>query len=252
MIPSLVVDDEPKNISMLCKLLEDFCPGVQVVGSARNMADARELILKLQPKLVLLDVEMPEGSGLDLLDSFTELPFKVIFVTAYRTYALDAFRYASVDYLLKPVDIEQLQKAVARALKRIQEKAHAQDYLQLKQNLEAKALLEQKIILQRNIEQYPVKLKDISYCIAEGSYTHIHLRDGSTFLSSRNLKDFEALLPAAYFHRIHHGHLINLGHIIRIQKTKTCQVVMQDGRILEISGRRKTVALEKIRQHMQI
>ncbi len=239
MITAIIVDDEQKSISTLQKIISDYCTYVKIIGTTDNIMSAHSLILSLKPQLVFLDVEMPYGNGFDLLNTFDDINFEVIFITAYNQYAITAFKYASIDYLLKPVNITQLQEAIVRADKRITEKTNAQNYILLKQNLQVENANEQRIILTDNNEQHLIKINDISYCIADGSYTFIHLVNNKRYYASKNLKEFEDMLPTDYFFRIHYGHIINIRHISKLQKGRSGSVIMQDGKELEIAARRK-------------
>jgi two-component system, LytTR family, response regulator len=247
MITAVIIDDEQKNISMLISLLQDYCPQVCLLGSARSAAEGKQLIEDLKPQLVLLDVEMPYGSGFDLLQSIPGLQTEVIFITAYDQYALNAFRYAALDYLLKPVNIEQLCEAVQRAGQKIKEKNTMRNYELLLHNLDEKDISKQSIALNDKGQQHLVQLADIIYIIADGSYTHIHTRKRS-FVSTKNLKDFEQMLPAGIFCRIHHGHIVNKRQIDKIQKGRGGAVLMKDGRKLEIAVRRKEEFLKMLKE----
>lgn len=239
MIRAIIVDDEQKSISTIHKIVMDYCAGVSIAGTADNIGSAAELIATLKPQLVFLDVEMPYGNGFDLLDSLAEINFEIIFITAYNQYAITAFKYASIDYLLKPVNITQLQAAIARADKRITDKANAANYLLLQQNLKTANTGDQRIILADSNGQHFITIKDICYCIADGSYTFIHMVNGKRHYASKNLKEFEDMLPQDVFFRIHHGHIVNVKHVNKVQKGRTGSVLMSDGKELEIAARRK-------------
>ena len=239
MITAIIVDDEPKNVSTLQKFLVDYCPQVEVLGIAMNSIAAKELIAFKKPQLVFLDVEMPYGSGFDLLKSLSEIDFEVIFITAFDHYALNAFRFAAIDYLLKPLNINELKIAVDRAEQRLTEKSSVENYKLLLQNLNEKDVSEQQIILTDNKGQHVFKLKEILYCIADGSYTDVHLIDSKIFTSTKNLKEFEDELPKELFCRIHHGHIVNVSHIKEVRKGRGGSVIMCDKRELEIAVRRK-------------
>lgn len=239
MITAIIVDDEQKSILTLQKIIEDYCEGVKVIGVAENIITARELILSHHPQLVFLDIEMPFGSGFELLKSFDNITFEIVFVTAYDQYAVTAFKYASIDYLLKPIDIGELQETVLRVHKRVAEKSNAENYFILKQNLAAVNRQDQHIMLAGKNDSSPVKISEISYCVADGSYTFIHLVDKQRFHTSKNLKEYEEMLPADSFFRIHYGHIINLQHIVKLRKGRTGSVIMRDGKELEIAARRK-------------
>ncbi len=248
MITAVIIDDEKKSVSTLTKFLEDYCPAVKVLGTADSAKTGKQLIMNTKPQLVFLDVEMPYGSGLDLLESFTTIEFETIFITAFNHYAINAFRYAALDFLLKPVNIPQLKEAVNRAIQRITEKSSVKNYRLLLENLKEHDAGEQKIVLTDSKGQHFIKLNDIMYCIADGSYTHVYLNDSKSFLSSRNLKEFEDMLPKSVFCRIHHGHLINIFQISKVIKGRGGNVIMRDGRELEIAVRRKDDFLKLIKK----
>ena len=250
MITALLVDDEPKNITTLAHFLHAYCPDVAVAGTANEIHTARQLIDSLKPQLVFLDVEMPYGSGFDLLQSLPSIDFEVVFVTGFNQYAINAFRFAALDYLLKPVNIEQLIDTVNRAVVRIDEKNSVAQYQTLLSNLAAQNTASQKITLTEKNERYFVALSDIMYCVAEGSYTHVHTLN-KTFLSSHNLKEFENMLPASLFFRIHHGHLVNTAFIQKFQSGRGGLVVMRDGKELEVAVRRKEEFLKQLNAQRQ-
>jgi two-component system LytT family response regulator len=238
MIKAIIIDDEQRNVSTLSHLLVDNCPQVQVCGLADNAKSGRELIEALKPQLVFLDIEMPYGNGFDMLRSLEKIDFEIIFITAFDQYAINAFRYAAVDYLLKPIDEEMLRDAVRKAEARINSRRSIQNYELLVKNMEEQNAGSQKIILNEVGKQHVIALADIMYCIADGSYTHIHTAKRN-FVSTRKLKEFEQMLPQSIFYRIHHGHIINVNYIDKLQKGSGNTVLMQDGRELEIAVRRK-------------
>lgn len=248
MITAVIIDDEKKSVSTLKKFLTDFCPEVNVLGIADSAKTGYKLITEAKPQLVFLDVEMPYGSGLELLESFNTIDFETIFITAFNHYALNAFRFAALDFLLKPVNITQLKEAVNRAIHRIAEKSSVKNYQLLLENLKEQDTGEQKIALTDSRGQHFIKLNDIIYCIADGSYTHIYLSDSKSFLSSRNLKEFEDMLPKSLFCRIHHGHIVNVTQVSKVIKGRGGSVVMRDGKELEIAVRRKDDFLKLIKK----
>jgi len=245
MITAVIIDDEQKNVSMLVSLLQQYCPQVTLLGTANSAAAGKKLIESLSPQLVFLDVEMPYGNGFDLLQSMPGIDAEVIFITAFDQYALTAFRYAALDYLLKPVNIEELEGAIGRAEQKIKEKNTIRNYELLLRNLEEKDTIKQTIALTDRGQQHLVALGDIMYVIADGSYTHIHTVN-KVIVTTRNLKDFENIFPTAIFCRIHHGHIINKHHIAKIQKGKGGHVIMKDGKVLDIAFRRKEDFLKMV------
>lgn len=238
MITTIIIDDERNNITMLSGLLKTFCPQVSLLGNADNVEEGRELIETLRPELILLDIEMPYYSGFDLLRSLPRLEAEIIFITAYDHYAIDAFRYAALDYLLKPVNIEQLENAITKAEQRLKEKKTTRNYELLLHNLDKKETENKAIMITEKGEQHFIQFAEIKYIIANGSYTHIHT-DKRIFVSTRNLIDYEEILPRSIFCRIHNGHIVNKKHIIKVQKGRGGAAIMKDGRVLEIAVRRK-------------
>jgi two-component system LytT family response regulator len=247
-INAIVVDDEQKSRSSLRKLLTDFCTDVNVIAEAADINEAQAHIEKMKPDLVFLDVEMPYGTGFDLLERMGEINFEVVFITAYSQYAIDAFKYASIDYILKPVDIDTLSRAVERAKERLLTKQSIADYKKLLQQVQKQTDGDIRIQLSAVKEQHLVKCSEILCCVADGSYTNVYITGGRKFYSSRNLKQFVAELPASIFYRIHNGHLVNMNHIQKIIKGHGGSVVMSDGRALEIAVRRKEDFLETMKQ----
>ena len=238
MITAIIIDDEPKSVFTLNSFLESHCPNVQVLGSANNAKTGKELIDSKHPQLVFLDIEMPLGSGFDLLGSLPEIKFEVVFITAYNQYAISAFRFSALDYLLKPLRISELKEAVAKAEKRIAEKASKHNYELLLRNMTENNAAHKKIAIADKGEQTLVQMDELMYLIADGNYTKL-VTTTRTLLSSKNLKDFEELLPQDLFFRIHHGHMVNMQFVTKAQKGRGGAVQMKDGKVLEISVRRK-------------
>jgi len=247
MITAVIIDDEQKNVSMLTGLLQQYCRQVTLLGIANNSAAGKKLIEGLKPQLVFLDIEMPYGSGFDLLQSMPGTDVEIIFITAFSQYAINAFRYAALDYLLKPVNIQELEDAVERAKEKINGKNAIRNYELLLRNHDEKDASKQTISITDKGEQYLVQLADIMYIIADGSYTHIHTVN-KVIVTTKNLKDFENMFPATIFCRIHHGHLLNKNHIAKVRKGRGGIVLMKDGRALEISIRRKEDFMKMIQK----
>jgi len=238
MITAVIIDDEQNSVQMLKALLAEHCPGVQLAGCANSAKSGKELISTVKPQLVFLDIEMPLGSGFELLRSMQVIDFEIIFITAYNQYAIKAFRFSALDYLEKPVKIAQLVAATEKAMKRIKEKTATRDYELLLRNMNEQNPARQKLAFSERGQQFLVAMEDIMYLLADGNYTHVHTT-AKVFLSSRNLKDFEELLPDHLFYRIHNTHMVNLQFITKVQKGRIGVVTMKDGKTLEIAARRK-------------
>jgi two-component system, LytTR family, response regulator len=238
MIKAIIIDDEPKSVFTLRSFLEQHCQELTVAGSADNAKSGKALIETVKPQLVFLDIEMPMGSGFDLLNSLPSIEFEIIFITAYNQYAINAFRFSALDYLLKPLRISQLMEAVDKATARIKDKTKTRNYDLLLRNMNEQNSAKQKLAFTEKGEQFLVPMDDIMYLVAEGNYTSVHTPE-KTFMSTKNLKDFEDILPLDLFCRIHHGHMVNLQFIAKMQKARGGVVTMKDGKTLEISIRRK-------------
>ena len=246
MINCLIVDDEPRNVSILRKMLERYCTGITVTGEATTIAAATALIRTSTPQLVFLDIEMRRGNAFDLLDQLGPVNFEIIFVTAFDSYAIKAFRYNALDYLLKPIDVGDLKLAVEKAARRIGEQAINQRLDKFMDSIRGAATVA-KIALPVNDGLMFYAVKDIVYCSAEGGYTWFGFVTGKSLLVSGTLKEFEDMLPPDVFCRIHNSHLVNVDHVKKYHRGKGGIVEMTDGKTLEISFRRKDDFLNRLK-----
>lgn len=246
MIRAVLIDDEPKNISILEKMLDQFCPEVEVVGTAGESRSGAAIIRHEKPELVFLDIEMPYGNAFDLLDALKPLDFEVIFVTAFDNYMLKAFKYSALDYLLKPVDIAELKAAVDNVIHR--KKSRHVDMQQLElllSSLKNPRMPIERLALpsQDGLELH--NINDIVRCEAQRGYTYIYLQSGQKILSSRNIKEFEEMLPETVFFRVHNSHIVNLNFVKKYQKGRGGFIEMTDGTQLEVAIRRKDELLAR-------
>ncbi len=239
MFNTVIVDDEPKNLRILKKLLQDFCPKIQVCGEATDVKTAYNVIRELKPSLVLLDIEMPYGNAFDLLDSLRPIEFEIIFITAFDNYSLKAFKYSALDYLLKPVDISELQEATDKAIKRISGKNINQQVELLLSNFKSPQNNLQKIAIPTLDGFVFMHVDDIVRCEANGAYTFIYIVNSEKIIASKGIKEYEEILPQAVFCRIHNSHLVNLNRIKKYSKGRGGTVIMEDGAILEVASRRR-------------
>lgn len=245
MIRTVLVDDETDNIRVLKRLLETYCPQVSVVGTAEGVESALELIRTVKPDLAFLDIEMIQGNAFDLLNQLMPLQFQVIFVTAFDAYAIRAFKYSAVDYLLKPVDVDDLRRAVEKAAIRQEQKDMSQ-IRTLLENVGALQLSQQKMAIPTLTGLTFVTISDIIRFEAQGHYTAIYLTKGETLLTTRNIKDFEDLLPDSIFYRVHHSHIINLQRVQKYQKGRGGHVIMEDGSAIEVATRRRQDFMQRL------
>jgi two-component system LytT family response regulator len=246
MIKTLVVDDEKKARDILTGMLNTHCPKIEVIGQADSVIAAEELIRSLKPDLVLLDIEMPFGNGFDLLDKTRDLNFEVIFITAFDHYAVKAIKFSAFDYLLKPIDIDELKTAIDRL---IQNKKDENSFNVKIENLlsEIKANSKPKRIAIPSMEGISiVNIDDIIRCEADTNYTRIFLINGDAILVSKTLKEYEDMLTEFHFVRVHHHNLININHVQKYIKGEGGYAIMSDGSSVEVSRRKKTEFIEKL------
>ncbi len=241
----VIVDDEEGNIIILKGLIERYIPELEVVGTAYNKNEAKVLIDKVQPQLVFLDIEMPFGTGFDLLDEIGDVFFETIFVTAFDNYAIQAFKHAAIDYILKPINLDDIKAAVEKAIDNIKLKNANDRVISLLSNLRQHNQ-QQKIGVQCQEGLLFIRLTDITRLMAAGSYTIVYLSNGNKVTTSKILKDFEAVLPEANFVRIHHSHIINTNYLKHYFKGRGGYVEMEDGTSIEVSTRKKEEFLRKI------
>lgn len=247
MLSALIIDDKPANIQTLQQLLTGYCPQVTVIGTAINIEEGYACIMALQPSLIFLDIEMPGGSGFDLLRRFRQLSFEIIFTTAYNQYAIQAFRENALDYLLKPIDIDALQQAVAKAGQQISLKQTNQNLAKYLQ--QAQTPVSAKISIPVQDGYLFIDSAVIIRCEASGSYSWFYMADGKKVMVSMRLKECEDLLPPGQFFRVHNSHLIGLQHIVRYMRGRGGYLLMQDGSTVEVAASRKDAFLDLMRKH---
>lgn len=239
MLKALIVDDEPKNIRILKKLLEQFCPQVEVCGEANSSAKATLLIKQNKPDIVFLDIEMPYENAFDMLDKLVPVNFEIIFITAFDAYMFKAFKYSALDYLLKPVNIRELKEAVTRAETRFHYKRTSQQLQNLLDNLKSPNIASQKIALNNKGSLVFKPVNDIIRCEAQNNYCYIFTIDNQKFLGTTSIKEYEEILPPDIFFRVHTSHLINLNHIRKYLKGRGGVIEMEDGAIIDVAIRRR-------------
>jgi two-component system, LytTR family, response regulator len=244
---TLIIEDEQKSLDMLAGIIQKSCPQLQIVGLAHNVKEGVEMIKTLNPELVFLDISMPDGSGFDLLEQVQGHKFELIFATASDQHAIRAIKYSACDYLLKPIDIDELKAAVDKAMKKKSFAPPTMENLQfLIQQLKRADDNFQKITLPTGNAFEIVNIKDIIRCEADTSYTVFYLTDKRKLMVSAGLKHYEELLPEQDFIRVHHHHLINMNHVLRFLKEDGGYAVMSDGSKIEISRRKKDAFLERL------
>jgi two-component system, LytTR family, response regulator len=237
-ISTIIIDDEPKNIQLLQKMLAAHCPLVEVTATESDAKKGLQLLEDKQPQLVFLDVEMPHVNGFDLLKKLEPVPFEVIFVTAFSHYAIEAFEHHATGYLTKPINTEKLVAAVNMAAKRIDERNVNKNLFSLLEQ-SSRQTAPDKIPLSTSNGLVFVKIADIMYCESSGNYTHFYLCDDKKIIVSRQLGEYEKLLPENNFTRIHDKYVINLAYIKEYIKGSGGEVVLENGKEIPVASRRK-------------
>jgi len=243
MLRTVIIDDEAHARETLARLVLVHCPQVKVVGVAGGVAEGLKIIHELTPQLVLLDIRMDDGTGFDLLRQCESIDFKVIFITAYEKYAIQAFHYAAVDFLLKPVNPEELTEAVKHAETLVQE--HFTTQLQaLEENLRTDIRQKKKIVLKTLENIYLVEIQNITFCESDGCYTNVHTVAGEKIMISRTLREFDDMLSDSGFYRVHKSYLINLSHITRFEKQEGGYIILASGAKVPVSSRKREELLQ--------
>lgn len=238
MIKAILIDDENHCRETLSLKLEKYCPQVHLLAQCSSGAEGLQAIAHHQPEVVFLDVEMPEMNGFEMLGQLSPIPFEVIFTTGYDAYAIKAIRFSALDYLLKPIDKDELKKAVAKLQQKSKHNLTAQLDILL-QKMGNKQVPLQKIALPTFEGFELVAIDDILHCESDSNYTHIMLRNGKKLLISRTLKEIEELLEGYPFLRIHNSHVVNLNEIVRFVRGEGGYVIMSDNTTITVSRSRK-------------
>jgi two-component system LytT family response regulator len=246
MIRAIVVDDEPYASAALQTLLKKHCPEVVVEAACNSALEAEHVITDLKPQLVFLDIEMPHRNGFELLEHFMPAGFQVIFTTSYDQYAIKAIRFSALDYLLKPIDPQELKAAIAKVSKRNPNELLTQQLQLLMQTIREPAATGNRIALPTLEGLQMVTTDTILYCIASSNYTTFVMKDKKKLVISRTLKEIEEMLEDHGFLRIHHSHLVNINAIEKYIRGEGGTVLMNDGTELDVSRSRKETLLKTL------
>lgn len=235
MIKTLIIDDEINGRNILKKMISTFCEGVEVIGEAESVKTGIDAIKRLKPELVLLDIQMQDGTGFDLLEQTDEKDFKVIFVTSFDNYAIKAFKFSAVDYILKPVDPDNLVEAINR-VKDLDSDNNFEDKIDvLISNMNSL----DKVALPSSDGVRFVKIGDIVRCESDNNYTMFYLISKEKILVSKTLKEFEIMLSGVKFFRVHKSHLVNLNYVTKYVPGEGGYLILEDGSHVDVSRRKK-------------
>jgi len=245
MIKAIIVDDEPYCCDVLAAMLQSYCPDVEVVGICNNGIDALSTIRQQSPAVVFLDVEMPRMNGFEMLEQLPSINFHLIFTTSYDQYALKAIRFSAIDYLLKPIDREELIKAVEKVKERVQVIIPQQLEI-LMQKLRQPAHPVNKIALPTIEGLQMLPISSIISCESDDNYTKLQLKNGKKMLITKSLKEMEEILEQHSFIRVHRYYIVNLNEIEKYIKGEGGYLLMSDGTSIDVARNKKEVLLKKL------
>jgi len=244
MITAIIVDDEPYCCETLALLLERHCPGVRIIDVCYSAESALQSISEQTPTLLFLDIEMPHLNGFELLERILEVNFQLIFTTSYDQYAIKAIRFSALDYLLKPIDPEELQKAVQKAIQKLKTPPAPQIELLLEQLRLPTAAKKIAIPTMEGLQM--IAVDSIISCSSDSNYSVLLLKNKKKVVVSRTLKEIEEMLDEHPFLRVHHSFLVNLDEVSKYVKGKGGYLVMSDDSIVDVSSSRKEALLKKL------
>mgnify|MGYP003604612726 FL=1 len=237
---AIIIDDEEHCINRLEHLLKDYCPEIKIVKSCQDIDSAFNKINELKPDVIFLDVQIHDATGFDLLRKFDKIDFEIIFMTAFEHYAVQAFRFSALDYLLKPIDSDDLISAVEKLKTKIQGQNSSTDNFELLlQNFNNLRQKNKKITVPTIYGFEMISTQDILYCKSDVNYTTLFLKDQKSFTVARTLKEFESVLAQYDFFRINNSYVVNLDYIRSYNKGKGGFVKLENGVEIEVSSRRK-------------
>ena len=245
-IRAVIVEDEPDNRENLKLLLEAYCEEIEVAAEAATVADGVREISKVQPDLVFLDVELPDGNGFDVLEKLHSKELQVIFITAFSEYAIRAIKFDALDYIMKPIDISELRSAVDKVLNKRQTMNSFSRIENLLANLHTREVQKRRIPLASADALKMVELQHIVRLEGESNYTRFYFTNDNPFLVARTLKEYEEILSDSEFMRVHQSHIVNLNFVKSYVKSDGGYLVMQDGTQVGVARNRKSGLLERL------
>lgn len=242
---AILIDDEPDNVRLLALQLGRHCPQVDVVGQFTDSVDGLKAIQQLHPSLVFLDIEMPLMNGFQLLEKVGEITFHIVFVTAYDQYAVRAFRFSALDYLLKPIDTIDLIAAVRRAENNARINPQQLELMRQYYPVSAVRSSPGRIALPHASGMVFVETKQITYCEADSNYTRFHLENGEVYVISKTLGDVQDVLETGDFVRVHRQYMVNLNHIQKLVKGEGTYLLLSNGVSIPVARQQKDRLMER-------
>ncbi|MBO0331248.1 LytR/AlgR family response regulator transcription factor [[Muricauda] lutisoli] len=247
-LKAVIIEDEKHGREILKSMLEEFCKDVQVIALAGSVEEAVKVLSIYSPDIVFLDIELQSGVGFDVLNQIKEPSFEVIFTTAFEKYAIKAIKFSSLDYLLKPIDLDELQQAVEKARTRMDTNVYREQLDTLMESISRGNIRPEKICLATTAGMEFIAIDDIIACKANGSYTSFVLEDNNNLLVSKHLKEYENLLSEHQFMRVHNSYLINLKKVKKYIKSDGGYLIMSNDLQVNISSRKKDDLIEAMKR----
>jgi two-component system LytT family response regulator len=244
MLSAIIIDDEPNAVNLLALRLSQHCPHIEVVATSTDSIEGIAAIKKYRPEILFLDIEMPQMNGFQVLEEVKDIPFALVFVTAYDRFALKAFKYSALDYLLKPIDTQELIVAVQKIEKQQQTRPQQIQHLHQQLNSIGKTLPERIALPYQNGVAF-VAVQDVLYCEADDRYTRFYLADGQHYLVTKVLRDVQELLEERDFMRVHRQYLINLNRIKKFVKGEGSYIIMDNEQSIPVSRGQKDRLMER-------
>jgi two-component system LytT family response regulator len=248
MTKAVIIDDEKAMLETNCRLLEEHFPDIELVGTAGSVAEGIDLILEKNPQLVLLDIELTDGTSFEILEQLEPYSFKVVFISAYDSYALKAIKFSALDYILKPVNIPEFRKSISNAIQEIN--SNDGSMMQTKVLLDSyrKEYQNKKLVLKTSESLHIVEISDIMFCQSDNSYTTFYFADDEKIMVSKSIKEYDELLSSYGFFRPHQSYLVNLNHVKKVDKSDGGFIVMKNKEEIPVSVRQKKHLLKVLSQ----
>ena len=240
----VIIDDENRTRELIARMIDSFGFDVVTIPEGENVQSGIEAIEKHQPDIVFLDIQMPDGTGFDVIRSIDNKTFEVIFITAHEEFAIKAIKFSALDYLLKPIDSTELKAALKKALDTIDEKKESSQFEALQKNIQPNE--KRRLVLKTQESVHVVELDQIIRCEADRNYTSFFLKDNKKILVSKTLKDYETLLSAHNFLRVQQSHLVNIEYVDRYDKKNGGAVVMKDGSEVPLSPAKRDLFFNRL------
>jgi len=240
----LIIDDENRTRELIAKMIDSFGLDVLAIPEGENVQSGIAAIEKHKPDIVFLDIQMPDGTGFDVLASIPEKTFEVIFITAHEEYAIKAIKFSALDYLLKPVDLSELKASLEKAINTVDDKSEHEQFDVLQNNMKPNE--KKRLVLKTQESVHVVELDQIIRCESDRNYTSFYLLDNKRILVSKTLKEYEMLLSGHNFLRVQQSHLVNLNYIDRYDKKNGGAVVMKDGSEVPLSPAKREIFFQRL------